>query len=79
MARTCGVLSPTTAEVHGGTAICSGYLWKLGGYASGTPSNKWIRRWFALRKDNCLYYYKTDSVSGHCCVYATAYTLLFAG
>lgn len=63
MARTCGVLSPTSAEVHGGTAICNGYLWKLGGYASGTPSNKWIRRWFALRKDNCLYYYKTDSVS----------------
>lgn len=57
------MLSPTSAEVHGGIAICSGYLWKLGGYASGTPTNKWIRRWFALKKDNCLYYYKTDSVS----------------
>lgn len=63
VARTCGVLSPTSAEVHGGAAICSGYLWKLGGYASGVPSNKWIRRWFALKKDNCLYYYKTDTVS----------------
>ncbi|KRT81593.1 PDZ domain-containing protein [Oryctes borbonicus] len=62
VARTCGVLSPTTATIHSGVPIYSGYLWKLGGYASGSPTNKWIRRWFALKKDNCLYYYKTDVV-----------------
>ncbi|XP_017781519.1 PREDICTED: glutamate receptor-interacting protein 2-like [Nicrophorus vespilloides] len=60
VARTCGVLSPASAETHGGSPLYSGYLWKLGGHASGTPSNKWIRRWFSLKKDNCLYYYKTD-------------------
>lgn len=60
VARTCGVLSPTTAEVYGGTPLYSGYLWKLGGHASGTPINKWVRRWFSLKKDNCLYFYKTD-------------------
>lgn len=63
VARTSGVLSPVSADVHGGEPLYSGYLWKLGGYASGTPSNKWIRRWFTLKADNCLYYYKTDSVS----------------
>ncbi|CAH0564680.1 unnamed protein product [Brassicogethes aeneus] len=39
----------------------SGYLWKLSGYASGNMTNKWIRRWFCLKQNNCLYYYKTDS------------------
>ncbi|KAI4456933.1 pdz domain [Holotrichia oblita] len=60
VARTCGVLSPTSAADHVGVPIYSGYLWKLGGYASGVPTNKWIRRWFVLKKDNCLYFYKTD-------------------
>lgn len=60
VARTVGVLSPTTADIHGGAPLYSGYLWKMGGHASGTQTNKWVRRWFALKKDNCLYFYKTD-------------------
>ncbi|XP_018324486.1 uncharacterized protein LOC108736517 isoform X2 [Agrilus planipennis] len=60
VARTSGVLSPSSADVHGGEPLYCGYLWKLGGYASGAPSKKWVRRWFTLKKDNCLYYYKTD-------------------
>lgn len=60
VARTCGVLSPASADVHGGAPLYSGYLWKIGGLASGHPTNKWIRRWFSVKADNCLYYYKTD-------------------
>ncbi|KAJ8957768.1 hypothetical protein NQ317_015407 [Molorchus minor] len=41
--------------------LFSGYLWKLKGYARGTKSSKWIRRWFCLKGNNCLYYYKTNS------------------
>ncbi|KAK4874674.1 hypothetical protein RN001_014034 [Aquatica leii] len=58
--KTCTILNPVSKEVPG-EAICCGYLWKLSGYASGVPSNKWLRRWFTLKTDNCLYFYKTDS------------------
>ncbi|KAJ8687359.1 hypothetical protein QAD02_023153 [Eretmocerus hayati] len=58
-------------EVRQEPAICSGYLWRKaksgsmtpGGSSSGSLRSKWVRRWFALRRDNCLYYYKTDSDS----------------
>eukprot|EP00794_Sanderia_malayensis_P012181 gene12181-13438_t len=36
--------------------VYSGYLSKLGG-TGFTPKN-WRKRWFVLRSDNCLYYYK---------------------
>lgn len=50
------------------TPLCAGYLYKLGGArhspgASGV-SRTWHRRWFALKKDHCLYYYKSETVSG---------------
>lgn len=35
-----------------------GYLMKLGG-TGFTPKN-WRKRWFVLRSDNCLYYYKKE-------------------
>lgn len=59
VARTCGVLSPVSADASENEPIYSSYLWKL----SSSPTNKWIRRWFVLKKDNCLYFYKNDAVS----------------
>ncbi|XP_076230153.1 uncharacterized protein LOC116428500 isoform X3 [Nomia melanderi] len=66
VARTCNVLAPRVArpgtkEGADEAPLCSGYLWRK----STTSSNKdkWVRRWFALRRDNCLYYYKTDADS----------------
>ncbi|XP_043279271.1 uncharacterized protein [Venturia canescens] len=45
------------------SAICSGYLWRKATSAASVTPEKWVRRWFALRRDNCLYYYKTDTDS----------------
>ncbi|XP_033321102.2 uncharacterized protein LOC117217425 isoform X3 [Megalopta genalis] len=63
VARTCNVLAPRvvrpgTKEGSDEAPLCSGYLWRKSTTASST--DKWVRRWFALRRDNCLYYYKTD-------------------
>lgn len=61
VARTIGVLSPNGTD-SSSPALYSGYLWRQGGQASGTTaSTKWVRRWFCLRPDHCLYYYKTDA------------------
>lgn len=63
VARTSNVLAPQISRVQDSSSISmekpvhSGYLWR-----KATSSNKWVRRWFALRNDNCLYYYKTDVV-----------------
>jgi hypothetical protein len=38
--------------------LCSGFLIKQGG--SGILKN-WRRRWFVLKHDHCLYYYKTQT------------------
>ncbi|XP_043495723.1 uncharacterized protein LOC122519951 isoform X5 [Polistes fuscatus] len=65
VARTCNVLAPRVARNGAKDAqeepICTGYLWRKSATSSNT--DKWVRRWFALRRDNCLYYYKTDSDS----------------
>lgn len=61
VARTCYAINTTQDEKIYFNALYSGYLWKLSGYASGISTNKWIRRWFCLKQNNCLYYYKTDS------------------
>uniref|UniRef100_A0A1Y1MMJ7 PDZ domain-containing protein n=2 Tax=Photinus pyralis TaxID=7054 RepID=A0A1Y1MMJ7_PHOPY len=60
---TCTVLNPDKIEENDDEedSLYCGYLWKLAGYASGLPSDKWLRRWFTIKTDNCLYYYKTDS------------------
>ncbi|XP_046825570.1 uncharacterized protein LOC124427110 isoform X2 [Vespa crabro] len=65
VARTCNVLAPRVtrsgAKDTQEEPICTGYLWRKSATCSNT--DKWVRRWFALRRDNCLYYYKTDSDS----------------
>lgn len=69
VARTCNVLAPQLArdggpkEARPEPALCSGYLWRKSRSGPGQTQDKWVRRWFALRRDNCLYYYKTDTVS----------------
>ncbi|XP_068081098.1 serine-rich adhesin for platelets [Anabrus simplex] len=64
VARTCNVLTPVVREPGAGAPLYSGYLWKLGGSSSsGTNNKKWVQRWFCLKRDNCLYYYKTDAES----------------
>ncbi|XP_028131429.1 uncharacterized protein LOC114327122 isoform X3 [Diabrotica virgifera virgifera] len=59
VARTCYALSPQQEE-EPSKILFSGYLWKLSGYASGNSSNRWMRRWFCLKQNGCLYCYKTD-------------------
>ncbi|XP_014610086.1 PREDICTED: uncharacterized protein LOC106789994 isoform X4 [Polistes canadensis] len=65
VARTCNVLAPRVprngAKDSQEEPICTGYLWRKSATSSNT--DKWVRRWFALRRNNCLYYYKTDSDS----------------
>lgn len=64
MARTSSLISTETTEEKS-PALYSGYLWRQGGgQPNSTLANnqKWIRRWFCLRPDHCLYYYKTDAV-----------------
>ncbi|XP_011297541.1 uncharacterized protein [Fopius arisanus] len=68
VARTCNVLAPRVSRGPKETVetpLCSGYLWRKATTvnSSGSSSDKWVRRWFALRPDNCLYYYKTDTDS----------------
>ncbi|XP_057373324.1 uncharacterized protein LOC130694273 isoform X2 [Daphnia carinata] len=45
--------------------ILVGYLWKKSQSASRADesSNVWYRRWFVLKRDNCLYYYKNQDSS----------------
>ncbi|OXU21856.1 hypothetical protein TSAR_014411 [Trichomalopsis sarcophagae] len=69
VARTCNVLAPKLSrdggpkEARPEPALCSGYLWRKSRTGPGQTQDKWVRRWFALRRDNCLYYYKTDTDS----------------
>ncbi|XP_073821594.1 uncharacterized protein [Musca autumnalis] len=60
VARTLGVLMNEQQEPPI-QVIYSGYLWRQSGQAKGSPNaKKWVQRWFVLRSDNCLYYYKTE-------------------
>lgn len=62
VARTIGILSNETTEAAS-PSLYSGYLWRQQQHGTQSCSQKWVRRWFSLRPDHCLYYYKTDQVS----------------
>ncbi|XP_077541649.1 uncharacterized protein LOC144153792 isoform X2 [Haemaphysalis longicornis] len=55
LARTCHVLTPKVKEFP---AIMWGYLQRLS--AAGRGGKRWCRRWFVLKPDNRLYWYKND-------------------
>ena len=48
--------------------VACGYLWKMsrgGGkldVAGASSRSRWMRRWFVLRADSCLYFFKTEHV-----------------
>ncbi|XP_064473768.1 uncharacterized protein LOC135388268 isoform X2 [Ornithodoros turicata] len=54
LARTCHVLTPQTKQ-H--PSIMWGYLQRLSSSGAG---KRWCRRWFVLKTDNRLYWYKTE-------------------
>lgn len=56
VARTHKASSPIEAPVS--HSLFSGHLWRKS-EKSGTL--KWVKRWFCLRPDQCLYYYKTET------------------
>lgn len=41
-----------------GTELYSAYMYKL----TNSVLNIWKKRWFVLKSDNCLYYYKNQTV-----------------
>lgn len=69
MARTCHVLATaadaktTDDQVVDSDDLLSGYLWKKSHTGSkSADAGGWYRRWFCLRKDHCLYYFKSQKV-----------------
>jgi hypothetical protein len=55
-----------SSDVGGNEApILVGYLWKKSQSASRADETNpvWFRRWFILKRDNCLYYYKNQDVN----------------
>lgn len=61
VARTINALSPLNempATVGMQSALYSGFLWRKAG---NSEILKWIRRWYCLRSDQCLYYYKSEA------------------
>ena len=55
-----------SSDVGGNEApILVGYLWKKSQSASRADETNpvWFRRWFVLKRDNCLYYFKNQEVN----------------
>lgn len=65
VARTVGQIASEFIDVTT-PSLYSGYLWRQGSQPSkdGKPveGKMWVRRWFRLRPDHCLYFYKNETV-----------------
>lgn len=62
VARTCTALVPLASPLRFDAPLYTGYLWRKG--TGMTPrSSQWNQRWFCLKRDRCLYFYKHDKVS----------------
>lgn len=59
VARTMGAISQA-ADVSIMKTLFTGFLWRRSQMTTTDPP-KWVRRWFCLRSDQCLYYYKHES------------------
>lgn len=59
VARTMHAI-PQTVEATVAQQMFTGFLWRKSQSSSG-ETLKWVRRWFCLRTDQCLYYYKNES------------------
>lgn len=59
------VVSSSSSKPTSEAPVLVGYLWKKSQSASRADeaSNIWYRRWFVLKRDNCLYYFKNQDVS----------------
>lgn len=54
VARTSSTLTATTTEEK--FVLISGFLSRRG------SNDRWHQRWFTLKNDNCLYYFKSQTV-----------------
>lgn len=61
VSRTCHVLAPVLSDPPSPPVYC-GYLQRLSA-RSVTSGRKWCRRWFAVKLDGVLYWYRTTKVS----------------
>ncbi|XP_022249514.1 uncharacterized protein LOC106465477 [Limulus polyphemus] len=59
LARTCHLLAPIEQQPSQ-HPLLSGFLQRL---SIGGDTRRWCRRWFVLKTDNCLYWYKTLKAS----------------
>ncbi|XP_022254842.1 uncharacterized protein LOC106470527 isoform X2 [Limulus polyphemus] len=59
LARTCHLLTPDERQPSQ-HALLSGFLQRL---SIDGDTRRWCRRWFVLKTDNCLYWYKTPQIS----------------
>lgn len=58
VARTINALSPVSEPPTAQKALYSGFLWRKSG---NNETVKWVRRWFCLRPDQSLYFYKNET------------------
>lgn len=66
VARTVGQIASESID-SATPSLYSGYLWRQGSHTNHQDdepekNKKWVRRWFVLRPDHCLYFFKNEMV-----------------